>query len=86
MVEGADTMLDLIASGNTTVTLAIDEQPFEGAAALELTEKCDPYIGGGYYLLRSWEGQPVMQSMWLCAVTEYVFGYLPEQIFIKRVL
>jgi hypothetical protein len=24
-------------------------------------------------------------SKWLCAVTEYVFGDLPDEIFIKRV-
>lgn len=84
MVEGADTMLDLMAGEDTIVTLVIDEEFFEGADRLELTEKCDPYIGGGYYLLRNWENRPVMKTMWLCAVTEYVFGYLPEQIFIKR--
>lgn len=85
MVEGADTMLDIMAGENSSITLAIDEQPFDGADRLELTEKCDPYIGGGYYLLRSWEGKPVMKNMWLCAVTEFVFGYLPEQVFIRRV-
>lgn len=84
MVEGADTMLDIMSNGGNTVTLFIGETPSAGADMLELTEKCDPYIGGGYYLLRSWEDRPVMQTMWLCAVTEYVFGYLPERIFIRR--
>jgi hypothetical protein len=59
---------------------------FEGADMLELTEKCDPYIGGGYYLLGEWEGKQLMRTMWLCAVTEFVFGYLPERIFVKRVV
>ena len=84
MVDGADSMLDMIAGGRDSVTLIIAEEPFDGADRMDLTEKCDPYIGGGYYLLRSWEGRPVMHTLWLCAVTEYVFGYLPEKIFIKR--
>jgi hypothetical protein len=85
MVEGADTMLDIMAGGNDSIILAISEKSFDEADRLQLTEKCDPYIGGGYYLLHSWEGEPVMKNMWLCAVTEFVFGYVPEQIFIKRV-
>ncbi len=86
MVEGADTMLDIMAGGQSSVTITMAEEPFEGADQLELTQKCDPIVGGGYYLLRQWEGKPVMHDMWLCAVTEFVFGYLPEKIFIKRVL
>lgn len=85
MVEGADTMLDIMSGNNNSVTLTMDDKPFEGSDMLELTEKCDPSIGGGYYLLRSWERKAVMHSMWLCAVTEFVFGYLPEKIFIRRV-
>jgi len=86
MVEGADTMLDIIAQGNSAVTLAIEETDFEGAELVQLTEKCDPYVGGGYYVLRNWNGKEVNHTMWLCAVTEFVFGYLPEKIFIKQVL
>jgi hypothetical protein len=84
MVEGADTMLDIVAAGDDTVTLALHTEAFDRADMLELTEKCDPFVGGGYYLLRYWEGKQVMHTMWLCAVTEYVFNYLPEKIFIRR--
>ncbi len=84
MIEGADTMLDIIAEGQTAVTITLDTEPFEGADLLKLTEKCGPYIGGGYYLLRTWEGRDLMHNMWLCAVTEFVFGYLPERVFIRR--
>lgn len=84
MVEGADTMLDIMADGKNAVTISLDTESFEGADMVELTEKCDPTIGGGYYLLKSWEGRRVMQTMWLCAVTESVFDYLPEKIFIRR--
>ena len=47
MVEGADTMLDIIAKGNSKVTLAIEEVFFNGAVLVELVEKCDPHVGGG---------------------------------------
>lgn len=84
MVEGADKMLDLISDGRNEVSLFIDRISFAGSDELRLIEKCDPYIGGGYYNLKAFEGKEFNQTMWLCAVTEYVFGDLPEQIFIKR--
>ena len=86
MVEGADTMLDIMSGGNPTITLEINEQLFDGADIVIRTEICDPYIGGAYYYLKTWEGKAVQQDMWLCAVTEFVFGSLPEKIFIRRVL
>lgn len=85
MVEGADTMLETISGNGQDVTLLIDRNPFDGADKLVLTEKCDPIVGGGYYNLKLFEGKEINQNMWLCAVTEYVFGDLPDQIFIKRV-
>jgi hypothetical protein len=85
MVEGADKMLDVISEGKDEVSLFIDEVSFEGSDELILTERCDPYIGGGYYILKIFEGKEINQNMWLCAVTEYVFGNLPEKIFIKKV-
>jgi len=82
MVEGADVMLDIIAAGRDAVLLDIDLLPFPGSVSLTLTEKCDPYIGGGYYLMQEWNGKKINQTMWLCAVTEWLFGNLPATIFI----
>jgi hypothetical protein len=84
MVDGADKMLDLMAGNENTVTLLISKEQFEDADMLTLTEKCDPYIGGGYYIMKEYEGQEINQTMWLCQVTEFVFGDLPQQIFVKR--
>ena len=53
---------------------------------MPLTERCAPYVGGGYYLLKSFEGRQYNQKMWLYAVTEYVFGSLPDKVYIKRSL
>ena len=84
MVAGADTMLDRIASGANRVTISIDTKPFENADELKLLEVCAPSMGGGYYLMKSFEGKQVNQQMWLCDVTNFVFGYLPEKIYVKR--
>src|SRR5581483_9815840 len=83
MVAGADTMLDVIANGSNTVTITMADEPFDNADVIALQEVCDPDVGGGMYLLKSFEGKTVNQQMWLCAVTEFVFGYLPGEIFVK---
>lgn len=84
MVDGADTMLNVMANGSESVSLILDTKPFAGADELVLTEKCDPLIGGGYYLMKTYRGQEMNRSMWLCQVTEYVFGALPERIFVRK--
>src|ERR1700744_1220254 len=84
MVAGADMMLELISDGVKEVSLSLDTEPFPGSEVLTLTERGDPYIGGRYYHLQAFEGKEFNKAMWLCAVTEYVFGDLPNRIFIKR--
>lgn len=84
MVAGADTMLDIIAAGDSRVTITMDTEPFKDADELLLTRLCDPSMGGGYYFMKSFEGKKVNQEMWLCAVTEFVFNGMPERIYVKR--
>ena len=86
MVDGADTMLDIMAKGSDSVTLQIDTNPFLGADLVELLEVCDPFIGGGDYLMRQFEGESVNQRLWLCAVVNFVFGDIPPAIYVKRVI
>src|SRR5438045_9434089 len=69
MVAGADTMLDIVAGSANEVTLLIDEEAFAGADELVRTEVCEPSIGGAYYYMKSFEGNEVLQRMWLFAVT-----------------
>ncbi|WP_315815081.1 DUF6717 family protein [Paraflavitalea speifideaquila] len=85
MVAGADTMLDVMSGNQDRVTIELATAPFTGADVLTLQELCDTEIGGGMYMMETFEGKKVMQQMWLCAVTQFVFGYMPEQIFVKRV-
>ena len=84
MIDGADTMLDIMAGAENSVVLYVARESFSGADVLILTEKCDPYIGGGNYILKKFGGKQINKTIWLCQVTEFVFGDIPEQIFIKR--
>ena len=84
MVSGADTMLDIIAEEKDEVVLQIDTKPFEGADELLLTELCDPILGGGYYHMRQFENKKVDKDLWLCDVTRFVFGDIPERIYVRK--
>ena len=84
MVDGADAMLDRMAANDKSISLAISIEPFEGADELTLLDKCDPYIGGGNYLMKVYEGKEINWKMWLCQVTAFVFGDIPAQIFVRR--
>lgn len=84
MVDGADKLLDLISGQQDAVSLTISEEQFDGADLLELREVCDPYLGGAVYFLKYYEGQEVNREIWLCQVTAFVFGDLPDKIFIRK--
>src|SRR5687767_8156397 len=84
MIDGADKMLDLMAEGKNSVTLKIGREQFEGSDLLTLTEICDPSIGGGNYIMKQYEGREINRTMWLCQVTEFVFGDIPPLIFVKK--
>lgn len=84
MVDGADQMLDIISDNQGVVQIFVDREKYEGGDLLALTEKCDPYIGGGMYFMKYFEGKETNLTMWLCQVTEFVFGDLPEKIYVKR--
>ena len=85
MVSGADTMLDYVGKGSRNVTLSLSEQPFPGADVLRLvTDYSGETSGGGIYFLERYNGELLNQGMWLCEVTEWVFGRLPAFIYFKK--
>lgn len=97
MVDGADSLLDII-SGNTNYTqLKLGVTEFEGFDAVldkikigknqELLDQIGhaPVEYGAYYLLKDYQGETINHRLWLCPVTEYVFGgYYPDQIFFQK--
>lgn len=84
MVDGADAMLDAMAGDKEAVSIWVSSEKFDDADLLTLTQKCDPYIGGGYYLMKTYEGKEINRSMWLCQVTAFVFGDIPPEIYVKK--
>src|SRR5688572_19708647 len=84
MIDGADKMLEILSNGAQKVQLDISTDPFEGADVLTLIEKCDPFIGGGNYLFKDYNGREINQHLWLCQVTEFVFGDIPDKIYVRK--
>lgn len=86
MVQGADTMLDIVSGHTNECFLRISDEQFESAEVLVLEKARIPnHGGGGDYILETYEGETILHRMWLCVVTEYVFKGLPQNIYFKRV-
>ncbi len=85
MVEGADTMLEYVGEGTDEVILQLSEQPFYESSILKLIHDYSGQTGGGgIYLLKEYKGEQLNQELWLCEVTEYVFGKLPPVIYFTK--
>lgn len=84
MVEGAGVMLNILAQGRKTVTITMDTQPFEQADVLDLVELCDAPLGGGYYMMRTFNGKKINKKMWLHDVTLFIFGDMPQHIYVHK--
>lgn len=78
MVLGADTMLDIISQGENSCYLTISKKSFEDHQYLLTFVREE--AGGGWYNLT---GAFFNFEVWLCHVTKFVFGYLPEKIYLK---
>jgi hypothetical protein len=89
MVMGADTWLDLLCDGEWDVWLMISDESFKGANELiRIAFGCD--VGdeiaesGATYKIENYMGIPYDFKLWLCDVTEFVFGYFPEVIYYQK--
>ena len=93
MVDGADTFLDLLSNHQAHITLHLSRTPFPGQhGAIRKTRKGmnpellqlighAPVDYGAYYEAFELHGQSISHQLWLCPVTEYVFGEYPDQLF-----
>lgn len=84
LVEGSETMLNLLSENHDQVTVALDTEPFDNADVLELMQLCHPFLDGGYYYMHNYAGQSIDYKIWLCDVPKYAFGSIPERIYVKR--
>ncbi len=82
MVSGADTFLEILSQGEQTVNVTLSTVSFDGSEVIELLKE-DENIGGGWYILNSFIGLEFNLEMWLCDVTKFVFGELPNKIYFK---
>ena len=79
MVAGADTLLDSLCNGEDKVILYVDTEPFADAEGTLSYETPQMYGDGAFYLTETSE------SVWLCGVTEFVFGVMPPKIYYKDI-
>lgn len=97
MVDGADTFLDTLSGNGHKVNIKISTQPFKGYQAgmkkfkkgmnrelLDLVGHA-PVDYGAYYNVSEHNGNPYQHQLWLCPVTEYVFGSYPDEIYVAVV-
>lgn len=81
----ADVALEMLAEGKERLLISFDTKPFEGAEMLELL-RLHPMEegGGGYYYLKHYKRRQVNQELVLNAAIEYVFGKIPDRIYLKK--
>jgi hypothetical protein len=94
MVDGSDDLLDILSENSNEVTVEFSHLPFEGATyslraqQIGSNQSLLSKIGhafvtyGMYYNVRELNDMRI----WLCPVTEYVFGgNYPREIFVRVV-
>lgn len=82
MVFGADTMLDIMSEGSNKVKLTLSLTEFQGCDVLNKLNDT-PDVGGAMYMMPKYRGIEYNLEMWLCGVTEFVFGHMPEKIYLS---
>lgn len=82
MVEGADTMLDLVSGNTNECFLELSNEPFDGADLINLVQDRSGSYGGGDYIMEKCKGEVINHKLWLCAVTDWLFKGLPPRIYV----
>ncbi len=81
MVLGADTMLDILAQGESSIELDMSDKEIEHYEHTLIF--IDKENGGAWYYFESKNELVTPLTLWLCKVTKFVFGKLPNKIYIK---
>ena len=74
MVCGADVLIDILANEWNGVSVKFSDVYFEGSHTLTHQKGENP----GWYDNDAWHGP---STIWLCHVTEFVFGVYPDKIY-----
>lgn len=88
MVMNADVWLDVLSQGTNQVYLYISDQPMLNGETLHYhAPGCTlveyEYNEGATYHLYSYMGIKYDFKLWLCDVTQFVFGNFPKIIYYK---
>jgi len=83
MVDGADTFLERLGKRNPEVLIEISTQPQPESEWFSVNYVQRHPAGDGAYYRTLHFGQPY--DMWLCGVTEFVLGSMPEVIYVRDV-
>ena len=89
MVGGADTMCDILAQGEETLNVRVlydNPNTLSGQPKVVLNKKIGiDYINGsisGCFYTPTFGITMSLDTVWLCDVTKFVFGYFPDEILI----
>jgi hypothetical protein len=80
MVDGADTFLDYLSNNGNEISLDLSLDPKQGYDVLNYRYP-HPGNDGAYYSTQMGEDEHLL---WLCGVTEFVFGYMPEEVWYRK--
>ena len=80
MVDGADTFLDYLSNNGNEITLDLSLNPKQGYDVLNYRFP-HPGNDGAYYSTQMGSKEHIL---WLCGVTEFVFGYMPEEVWYRK--
>lgn len=83
MVSGADKMLELLSNEKNYVNLLVSRKFYDGADIIKLKRKS--LINGAHYNVINNETNFNLNKIWLCGVTEKVFGEYPQEIFFSKI-
>lgn len=86
MVMGADTLLDIMAQGHDEIVVYISTEGFPGGNVISKYQEGfdgDVSIGGAMYNLPQYRGIDFNLNLWLCDVTAFVFGEMPDHIYLN---
>ena len=82
MAEGAHKFLNALSNGVKKLRLQISVQPQENAGKLELVEHCKD--SSAVYLFTPATGQSSDALCWICDFALFVFGDMPDSIYVQR--
>jgi hypothetical protein len=84
MVLGADTLLDIMSQGHNEILVRFSTEGFPGANLMYWFLNGIPgdlEVGGAMYHIDEYNGIVYNFDLWLCDVTKFVFGEMPQHIY-----